>query len=75
MAALVLAIVLALAALVGIAVVLERRRKIPHETGEPIGAPGLEHPEPRIGAFSASSSGAGAATDTTPAEGPISHAD
>jgi hypothetical protein len=36
-----------------------------------IGAPNLEHPPARIGAFSAANSGAEAYSDSAPAEGPI----
>lgn len=39
--------------------------------GEGLGAPGLEHPPARIGAYSSGSAGGGAPT-STPAEGPLS---
>lgn len=42
--------------------------------GEGLGAPGLKHPEARVGAYSGGSSGAGGApsSDTIPADGPLS---
>jgi hypothetical protein len=36
-----------------------------------IGAPNLEHPPAKIGAYSAASSGASSSTDSAPAEGPM----
>jgi len=75
MVAVLVAIVLALGVLVGIAIVLEPRRKVSRETGEAIGAPNLEHPPPTIGAYSAASSGAGGSSDAPPAEGPIQPVD
>jgi hypothetical protein len=40
-----------------------------------IGAPNLEHPPAKIGAYSLAASGAGASTDTEPAEGPVPSSD
>jgi Glycine zipper len=53
----------------------EQERKLDEEigvTGGEIGAPNLEHPPARIGAYSSASVGAGSSSDATPAEGPIS---
>jgi hypothetical protein len=43
-------------------------------TSGELGAPNLRHPPARVGAFSAASLGAGAPSDRSPAEGPISTA-
>ncbi len=40
--------------------------------GGEIGAPNLKHPPAKRGAFSSASAGAGASSDATPAEGPLS---
>lgn len=40
--------------------------------GEGLGAPGLEHPPARIGAFSAGSPGTGVPSSHAPASGPLS---
>jgi len=39
--------------------------------GPDLGAPGLEHPPARIGAYSREAAGAGAGSEPVPAEGPI----
>jgi hypothetical protein len=44
-------------------------------SGGELGAPNLKHPPPISGAYSAGSAGAGATTDSSPAEGPIPSAD
>jgi hypothetical protein len=54
---------------------VDRNRKLDEEIGViggEIGAPNLEHPPARIGAYSSASAGAGSSSDATLAEGPIS---
>jgi len=50
-------------------------RKLDEEIGViggEIGAPNLKHPPAKLGAYSSASAGAGASSDSTPAEGPMS---
>jgi hypothetical protein len=53
----------------------DRERKLDEEIGViggEIGAPNLNHPPAKVGAYSSASVGGGASSDSTPAEGPIS---
>jgi hypothetical protein len=53
----------------------DRERELDKEigvSGGEIGAPNLEHPPAKRGAYSSASAGAGSSNDSTPAEGPIS---
>lgn len=56
----------------------ETDRRLDRELGiseGDIGAPNLEHPPAKIGAYSVASSGAGSSSDSEPAEGPMQSPD
>ncbi len=53
----------------------ERERSLDEEigvSGGEMGAPKLEHPAAKVGAYSSASTGTGSSSDSTPADGPIS---
>jgi hypothetical protein len=57
---------------------VQRQRTLDEEIGViggVIGAPNLEHPPAKVGAYSPASVGEGSSSDSAPAEGPISQAE